>query len=409
VAHDPIGDIGVCMCMTFRKIGFGLVAAGLAVAATSAQQAPRPRTPAPTTPGAMSIEERTLVAQGWALLAQGLFDEAATRAAKALAASPRNPSALVLAVEVAVTRGGAQAGLSEYERWLGQRTMEEPALVRRIALALLREAASQSEHMTARLEALRVLAVDGDAAAAAELAAAANTGGTAERRVLASIGNERALNALIADLNNGTGNATSIIDALARSGSKSAIAPLSDRLQNPSPEIRGAAVEGLGKLGSSLGSFDLITRIKPLLADKTSYVRVRAAGALYGLNDMSGLQILQDLLQAEPSAGRLIALQAMASRPDAVWLEQARRLASAAEPEVRVGAARLLGPHDPELARKVLQGVMSDPNPAIREMASDAFGDVYTTDFPALRQLMKSNDRLTGVRAAGRLLTLALR
>ena len=281
--------------------------------------------------------------------------------------------------------------------------------MRRIALALLREAASQSEHMTARLEALRVLAVDGDAAAAAALAAAANTGGTAERRMLASIGNQQALDALIADLNNGTGNATSIIEALARSGSKSAIAPLSDRLRNPSPEIRGAAVEGLGKLGSSLGSFDLSTRIKPLLADPTSYVRVRAAGALYGLNDMSGLQILQDLLQAEPSAGRLIALQAMASRPDAVWLEQVRRLASAPEPEIRVGAARLLGPHDPELARKVLQGVMTDPNPAIREMASDASADVETTDFPALRQLMKSNNRLTGVRAAGRVLTLTLR
>jgi HEAT repeat protein len=281
--------------------------------------------------------------------------------------------------------------------------------LRRIALALLREAAAQSVHLAARLEALRMLAVEGDAAAAAELAAAASTGGTAERRMLASFGNEQALKALIADLNNGTGNATSIIDALARSGSKSAIAPLSDRLQSPSPEIRGAAVEGLGKLGSSLGSFDLITRIKPLLADKTSYVRVRAAGALYGLNDMSGLQILQDLLQAEPSAGRLIALQAMASRPDAVWLEQVRRLATAAEPEVRVGAARLLGPHDPELARRILQGVMSDPNPAIREMASDASGDVNTADFPALRQLMKSNDRLTGVRAAGRLLTLTLR
>ena len=135
-------------------------------------------------------------------------------------------------------------------------------------------------------------------------------------------------------------------------------------------------------------------------------MRVKAAGALYGLNDMSGLQILQDLMQAEPSASRLIALQAMASRPDAVWLEQVRRLASAAEPEVRVGAARLLGPHDPELARKVLQGAMNDPNPAIREMAADALGRSRPTDFPTLRRLMKSSDRLTGVRAASRLLAL---
>jgi HEAT repeat protein len=395
------------MSMTFRKVGFVLVATALAARAASAQPAPQPRPS--ITPGAMSVEERTTIAQGWALLAQGLLDEAATRAAQALAASPRNPSALVLAVEVAVTRGGAQAGLRQYETWLGQRTLEEPALVRRIALAVLREAVSQSEHTTARLEALRALAADGDAAAAAELATAANTTGTAERRLLASMGNERAITALIADLNNGTGNPMSIIDALARSGSKSAIAPLSDRLRHSSPEIRGSAVEGLGKLGSALGSYDLVTRIKPLLADQTSYVRVKAAGALYGLNDMSGLQILHDLLQAEPSSSRLIALQAMAARPDAAWLDQVQRLASAAEPEVRVGVARLLGPHDPELARKTLQSVMNDSNPAIRAMASDASGDIEATDFPTLRQLLKSNDRLVGVRAAGRLLVLTLR
>jgi HEAT repeat protein len=184
---------------------------------------------------------------------------------------------------------------------------------------------------------------------------------------------------------------------------------LSERLQNPAPEIRGAAVEGLGKLGRSLDSYNLIARIKPLLADQTSFVRVKAAGALYGLNDMSGFQILQDLMRAEPSASRLIALQAMASRPDGVWLGQVRQLAGAAEPEVRIQAARLLGPHDPEGARSVLEGVMSDPNPAIREMASDAVGEVLPSDFPTLRRLMKSGDRLTGVRAASRLMALSLR
>ncbi len=396
--------------MALRSIGSGIVFAVLLVAAAaSAQQAPRQSAPVPTTPGALSIEERTTIAQGWALLAQGLLDDAAARAAKALEASPRNPAALGLAVEVAVTRGGALAGLTQYERWLGKRTLEEPALMRRIAVALLKEAATQWGHTTARLEALRALAAEGDAFAAEALTAAANSGGTAERRLLASTGNERAIGALIADLNDGTGNPVSIIEALAQSGSKSAIAPLTERLKNPSPEVRGAAVEGLGRLGRSLDSYDLITRIKPLLADQTSYVRVKAAGALYGLNDMSGFQILQGLMQAEPSASRLIALQAMASRPDAVWVEQVRRLASAAEPEVRVQAARLLGPHDPEGARKVLEGVMSDPNPAIREMATDALGDVQPSDFPTLRRLMKSGDRLIGVRAAARLMALSLR
>ena len=74
-----------------------------------------------------------------------------------------------------------------------------------------------------------------------------------------------------------------------------------------------------------------------------------------------------------------------------------------------MGAARLLVPHDPELARKVLQGAMNDGNPAIRELASDAFGEIAATDFPTLRQLMKSSDRLTSVQAAGRASALTLR
>jgi HEAT repeat protein len=287
--------------------------------------------------------------------------------------------------------------------------LEEPAVLRRIAVALLREAAAQTGHVGARLEALRALAVSGDAAAAADLATAANSGGTAERRVLASTGDERAVSALIADLNKVTGNAMSIIDALAASGSKAAVAPLSDRLNNPSPEIRGAAVEGLGRLGLRLSGLDLVSRIKPLLSDTTPYVRVKAAGALYGLNDMSGLQILQELLQSESSTSRLMTLQAMASRPDAAWLEQVRRLASAPEPEARVGAARLLAAHDPDLARKLLESAMNDPNPAIREMASEGLSGTGVTDLSTLRQFMKSNDRLTSVRAAAGVLMAALR
>lgn len=391
------------MLMANRALAFGLMFSLFIGSAASARQA---RTAGTVTPGAMTVEERTLIAQGWALLAQGLLDDAQARAAKALESSPRNLSAVVLAVEVAVARSGAQGGLAQYERWLGQRAMEEPALVRRIGVALLKEAATQTSHASARLEALRALAADGDAAAAAELSSAAAAGGTAERRLLASIGNERAINELIADLKSGTANAMSTIETLGRSGSKAAIPPLVDSLQNSSPEIRGAAVEGLGRLGSALDSYELVPKIKPLLQDQTSYVRTKAAGALYGLNDMSGLSILQDLLQADPTKSRLIALQAMASRPDAAWLEHVQRLSSATEPEVRVGAARLLAPHDPEAARRVLQGVLNDPNPALREMASEAMGEVESTDLPTLRRLMKSNDRLTGVRAAARLLTV---
>jgi hypothetical protein len=52
-------------------------------------------------------------------------------------------------------------------------------------------------------------------------------------------------------------------------------------------------------------------------------------------------------------------------------------------------------------ARKVLRR-HGDPNPAIREMASDAFGDVYTTDFPTSAAVKPRQ-----IRGAGRLLFVA--
>jgi HEAT repeat protein len=96
----------------------------------------------------------------------------------------------------------------------------------------------------------------------------------------------------------------------------------------------------------------------------------------------------------------------MASHPDPVWLEHVRQLTSANEPEIRIGAARLLAPHDPESARKVLEAAQQDPNPALRGMATDALGDVQASDLATLRKLMKSNNRSTGVRAAARVLVV---
>jgi HEAT repeat protein len=354
-------------------------------------------------PGALGVEEATTITQGWALVTQGLYADAAAKATKALTENPRGAAALVLAVEVEMARGGSQAALAQYERWLGQRTWEEPAVLRRIAQALLREAAQDRQHDAARIEALRALASDGDAGASAELTNAASKGGVAEVRMAAIAGDERSVKVLADQLRQGATNALGVIEALGKSRNRAAVPPLVERLKDPSPEIRGAAAEALGNFGPQPG---LVDRIKPLLSDQTSYVRVKAAGTLFRLDDMSGLQLLQELAASEVPMSRLMAAQAMASKPDAVWLEHVRKLASAAEPEVRVGAARLLAPHDPEYARTVLEGVMADQNPAIRNLASEILADVAATDPRSLRRLLKSDDRLTRVRAAGHLLAL---
>jgi len=353
-------------------------------------------------PGAMSVEEATEITNGWGLLAQGMPAQAAARARKVLEQSPHSGAALTLAVEAEIARMGAGAGLEMYEQWLGQRTLEEPSIVRRIASAILREHIYATKDERVRLEALRALAADGDQGAVAALAKDP-TGYGPRTRMLAALGNERAIQAIAASLSKGTGNDVAAVQALADSGSRSAVAPLTASLKDRNPEVRGAAATGLGKLGAK---FDVLEPLKAAMSDPTAYVRVKAAGALYSLGDLSGMQTLQELSASDAAVSRLMAVQAMAGRPDATWLEAVRRLTSATEPEVRVGAATLLAPHDPEAARKVLEAAMNDPNPAIREMAGESMIDVTTTDLRALRQFLRSPKALEQVQAAGQILTI---
>jgi HEAT repeat protein len=389
------------MNMFCSRLGFLLLLLCCSAGPASAQAKAAPGRARP--PGAISIEEATAITQVWAMLAQGLVHDASKRAAQVLAVYPRSGAAAAVAVEVEIARAGALPALALYERWLGARHLEEPSIVRRIVVALLHETIGQEPGDAARLEALKALAAEGDATALAELSKGAAEGHAPELRSLAAMGDERAVARLIEMLDKGGGNATGAIEALAQSGSRLAVSPLTARLQHQAPEIRGAAVEGLGELGRR---HDVVDRIKPLLEDTSSYVRIKAAAALYRLGDASGLAMLQGLWSAESDASRLIAAQALASQPDATWMDQVKRLTSAAEPHVRIGAARLIAPYDPALARQVVERAMADTNPAIRDMAGDALTDVAATDIRSLRQLLRLPDRLARTKAAARVLAL---
>ena len=392
-------DIDLTRCSALVLVAVTLVSTA------SAQQSPRQqprRQAAARLPGAVSVEEATELTNGWALLAEGQAAQAAERAAHALAAHPRSGAALTLAIEAAVASGGAVSALDQYDRWLGQRTVEEPALLRRIADAMLRESVAQRQDPTARLDALRSLADDGDTASARELAKSGTRSTGAEARALASQGDEAAVNALIGELNKG-GNQVAILNALGASGSKLAVAPVIERLKDSRMEVRGAAVEALGRFGDR----DVVAYVKPMLGDKAPHVQIKAAEALLRLDDDSGLPMLQAMLLDASSETRLVAAQAMSSRPDASWLASVHQLTEAEEPEVRAAAAGLLAPHEPEAARLVLESLASDQNPAVRELAGHELGEfVVSKDFPTLRRLMRNDYRLTRVRAAAQVLAL---
>src|SRR5688572_12461673 len=98
----------------------------------------------------------------------------------------------------------------------GKRRLDDVHVLRRIARILLAEAAlAKQPNVTARLAALTALTADGDRDAAAILEQAAFTGRFGETRALASLGDDRAVNILVAQLASTPGAKGPLIDALA--------------------------------------------------------------------------------------------------------------------------------------------------------------------------------------------------
>lgn len=374
---------------------------GGAFMAQQAQQ-PGPR----RLPGAISVDEATLLASGYAFLTQGNNLRAREKVDEARARFPRSVNVLTLAVEVAIAQGGATLGLQEYETHLTGRTMEEPGLLHRIAVAFLREFAVQTKDGFAKDAAQWALVDDGDAEAYKEVFKSALASDTGAVRRLAERGDPGAVKALLPILMKPrTPNAMAIIKSLGESGSSLAIEALTLKLSDPEPGIRAAAVDALAKVGGAA----VIGRIKPLLTDpndRTGAVRASAAGALLALNDFSGIQILRELAESPYATGRVRAAELMASRPDAAWLSLVRGLVELPDDpnqdnsEIRLQAAKLLAEHDQQTAAAALERHSTHNNPAIRQEALRLMASDLNAPLPALRRLLRHPEWLISVHAA---------
>ena len=374
----------------------GILGAGALGTPVLSVAQPQPRASQPA-----NADEATLVAQGWAMLAKRDAAGAAEKAAEALKVAPRGVAALALAIEASIRTGGSAASLEQYERWLGTRKLEEPAAVRRIARAVLEEAAVSPDHTTS-FEARRLLAADGDRAARADLLARVKEGGGADLRALAALGDPEAAKALIEDLD-APGSPVRTIQALGESRQAGAVVALEAKLKDPRSEVRGAIAEALGLIGSG----EAHRLLKSLVSDPNMHVRVKAAAALRRFNDPTGEPVFKELLAAAGTSARsrLVAAEAMAGRPDDDWRALVTGLLEAEEPDIRLTAAQLIAPHDPAAAQRTLQALREHSNPSVREEAgrqAAALGH----DLTALRALFRSADSLTRVAAAGRILAL---
>ena len=334
--------------------------------------------------------------QGWALMAQGQSGLAESHARTILKSSPRSVPAIVLAIEAGIATNGAPSGLDYYEQWIGTRTLEEPALLRRVALGFLKGEAER-EDSPVRLDALKVLAGDGGSSPALR----SIKDGPGAIRLRAALGDEGAVRTVIDELNSGATNKLAAIDALAQSGTSQALPVLVNQLKDPRPEVRAAAAEGLGRLGAQGGLAALRTTHQ---SDQSPFVRTKAAAALLKLNDTSGLAMLRELLVSDAPENRLAGAEALADAPDGTWTDVVRGLAQAGEPTIRLAAARLIAATDPALARAVADALAADTNLAVRELATRAQAELGGRDLSRLRPLLRSSDALTRVKAAGGIL-----
>lgn len=375
--------------MTLRIV---CAAALLALAPASiTAQTPPPLPPLPNVSG-----EAAGLMQGWALMAQGESGLAESHARTILKASPRSVPAIVLAIEAGIATNGAPAGLDYYEQWVGTRTLEEPALLRRVAVGFLKAEADR-EDSPARLDALRILA--GDPGSGPALRTIKD--GSDAIRLRAALGEDAAVRAVIDELNGGATNKLAAIDALAQSGHAQAVTTLAAQLKDPRPEVRAAAAEGLGRLGSQAGLSALKVAHQ---SDQSPFVRTKAAAALLKLNDTSGLAMLRELLISDSPSSRLVGAEALADVPDATWTDVVRNLAQTGEPTIRLAAARLIAATDPALAQAVADALAADTNLAVRELATRAQAELSGRDLSRLRPLLRSADPLTRVKAAGGIL-----
>jgi len=375
--------------MTEQLVMVGIAAGAIAVSA---------QTPAPKPP-----PEAATIAVGWAALANGDARRGSEIGAAALQQFPRNPAALSLYVQAEVARGGSAAGLAAYERWLGTKRLENAYVLRHVALGVLREAAANDSAANLRREAYMALADEGDAPAMDDIRRNAAANGLVENQILGKLGDEAAIRRLIATLKTTPGTREQLITALAATRSPLVVPPLIQLLSDRNDITRAAAADALGVLGAT----QAVAQIRPLLGEnEMPYVRMTAAGALYRLNDASGLAFLRQMQNSEHPQVRLDALRTMSQDPDPSWQSAVRALAHDPDANIRRQAAELIAPYDLETARAVLEELNSDGNLAIREEAARIFVEKVATDLTALRRYLHGPDGLIKARSANRILAL---
>ena len=354
-------------------------------------------------PATIATEQSAALAEFWKALAEGKAKEVVGRARTFLGQHPDTPGLLATVIEVEIAASGGTTALATYESWFSRKSVEQPAVLRRIARAVLYEWARQAGDGAARSDALILLAEDGDPNAVSVINAGLQRGQASALRDAVRLKNPQAISQVAARIKASKGEDRLRDIGLLKEAKSPLAAPiLIELLADPNERIRWSAADALGDTGNRAA----VQALLPLLKDPHGIVRTAVAGSLYQLGDTSGQPILDELAASDNAQFRRTAAQLMASRPDERWLALVRGLLSDPDPTIRLDAAKLLAPHDPSSSRFVLDQLAGDASLAIREEAGLTKADLQTTSLGELRALLRSGSPTVRARAAGRILAL---
>ncbi len=135
-------------------------------------------------------------------------------------------------------------------------------------------------------------------------------------------------------------------------------------LDDPEPQLRGAAAKALGGCGEPA----VAARLEPLLLDNYPPARAEALAALFRLNSPARLEKAQALLGDAAASVRKTAASLLASCGEKAVPALERALADA-EPLVRLAAARALAqaaPQAPSVEKLLRKLLLEDPDAGVR-------------------------------------------
>jgi HEAT repeat protein len=374
------------MIRKMRLIAIGFIVSA-SVPWSALAQPPRP------------ASDAQILSRGWAAVAAGRFDEAATLAAGILKRKPRSHAAVTLKIEALSAGTQPLTALDEYETWITRAgDVDDRGLLQPIAFGLLRGLSADADLMT-RATALEALAKAGDDDALEKL------------RKQSAGGDRPAMQALV------------------RSGDANAIRAVQTLLGTPTGRDMSAEIKALAEHGGLTPSL-----MQSLATDRVPMNRAAVAGALVRSKDAAAAQFLDTLNQDQDFMVRMSIVLARAQAGDERGVADAKAMLASPVPDIRLTAAEslvatmpreseqavrpllsdrdginrfraaaIVGRFDPSAALPVITEGLTDQNRLIQEQASQTIGQTLPAETRQLRQLLRHSDRLVVAYAAAAL------